>query len=114
MGGYILRYFTLLGCLALLPSLCNAQRYTFRGYGQSEGLSNLTPTCMLQDREGFIWIATQNGIFRYDGFHFEPFSLNSGLPTHNVQILYEDASRRLWVGLENAVGFLQGGTFRTV
>jgi signal transduction histidine kinase/CheY-like chemotaxis protein/ligand-binding sensor domain-containing protein len=69
---------------------------------------------MLQDREGFIWVATQNGIFRYDGFRFQPFALDSSLPTHNIQTLHEDASQRLWVGLENAVGFLKRGAFRTV
>ena len=49
--------------LAILP-VCSAQRYTFQLYGQLDGLSNLTPTSLLQDRTGFLWVGTQNGLFR--------------------------------------------------
>jgi hypothetical protein len=41
----------------------------------TEGLTNLAPLSLLQDREGFLWVGTQNGLFRYDGSRFD--SLNS-------------------------------------
>ena len=48
-----------------------AQRYTFKEY--VEGLGNLNVNCMLQDRTGFLWIGTENGLFRYDGSRFQDF-----------------------------------------
>ncbi|MDH0867206.1 hypothetical protein, partial [Mitsuaria sp. GD03876] len=43
-------------------------------YQEREGLQNLTPTCLLQDRRSVLWICTENGLFRFDGFqvHAEP------------------------------------------
>ena len=44
-----------------------AQRYNFKFYGEEEGLQNLAVQVVLQDRAGFLWAGTQNGLFRYDG-----------------------------------------------
>jgi ligand-binding sensor domain-containing protein len=101
-------------CLVLFPLLGECQRYTFREYGQAEGLSNLTVNSIEQDRQGFIWAATQNGVFRYDGFRFERYPLDPGLQTHNIQTLHEDSFGRLWVAVENGVGFYQGRTLHLV
>ena len=73
----------------LAPSLAYAQRYTFQMYGQSEGLTNLAPLAVLQDHAGFLWVGTQNGLFRYDGSRFEPFNIADGLPASRVDSLYE-------------------------
>src|ERR1700688_4483715 len=77
--------------LLSVPQLCRAQRYNFQLYGQAEGLSNLVPLCMLQDRTGFLWVGTQNGLFRYDGTRFEMFDTTQGLPSSRVLSLYEDS-----------------------
>ncbi len=61
--------------LVIFASTCAlAQRYTFQLYGRAEGLTNLTPISVLQDRTGFLWVGTQNGLFRYDGSQFEAFN----------------------------------------
>ncbi len=73
----------------LAPSLAHAQRYTFQMYGQSEGLTNLAPLAVLQDHSGFLWVGTQNGLFRYDGSRFESFNIAEGLPASRVDSLYE-------------------------
>ncbi len=77
-------------CLLLARSLCFAQRFSFELYGQAQGLTNLVPTAMVQDRAGFLWIGTQNGLFRYDGSYFEVFGAAQGLPSSRVIGLYED------------------------
>ena len=66
--------------LLAIAAICSAQRYQFQLYGQTDGLTNLTPVCMLQDHTGFLWVGTQNGLFRYDGTHFEAFTPAQGLP----------------------------------
>jgi ligand-binding sensor domain-containing protein len=60
----------LLAYLAATTPLC-AQRYNFKFYGQEERLQNLAVQAVLQDREGFLWVGTQNGLFRYDGSRFK-------------------------------------------
>ena len=41
--------------------------YVFQKVGEDVGMSTITPQSMMQDRRGFIWIATQSGLLRYDG-----------------------------------------------
>jgi ligand-binding sensor domain-containing protein len=69
--------------LALLTlaggSLC-AQEYSFRSFGAAEGLTNLVIRGIYQDGVGFLWVSTENGLFRYDGDRFEPFGPAQGIP----------------------------------
>jgi len=57
---------TLLAWLPLaLP--VRAQQYSFRYYGTDEGLTSVAVKALFQDRTGFLWVGTENGLFRYDG-----------------------------------------------
>jgi len=60
----------------------------------------------LQDKEGFIWVATKNGLNRYDGYSFKVFSndpYNShSLSSNTILKLFEDSKGRIWAGTENA------------
>ncbi|MGA2910167.1 MAG: diguanylate cyclase [Terracidiphilus sp.] len=79
--------------LALLTlaggALC-AQEYSFRSFGVAEGLNNLAIRRIYQDRVGFIWVSTENGIFRYDGDRFEAFAAEQGIPL-NSGVAFGDA-----------------------
>ena len=81
-----------------------AQRYTFEDY--SEGLGNLNVLCMLQDHAGFLWMGTQNGLFRYDGSRFLEFGRADGLAGTFVNALVEDRGRRLWAGTTEGLFYL--------
>lgn len=67
-----------------------------------DGLSQSTITALLQARQGFMWIGTQEGLNRYDGYTFKvykndpdnPFSISN----NTVTTLYEDDAGYLWVG----------------
>ena len=56
-----------------VASPVEAQQYSFRYYGTEEGLTNLAVKAVFQDRTGFLWAGTENGLFRYDGQRFERF-----------------------------------------
>ena len=49
-----------------------------------------------QDRTGFIWVYTANGIARYDGYNFKHYSLSNGLANNDIWDLWEDSKGRLW------------------
>jgi len=104
---------SILGALLASP-FCLAQRYTFKPYGQAEGLSNLNINVLLQSRAGVLFAGTENGLFRYDGERFERVNLGPDILVGNVLALHEDAQARLWVGRQNGVGYLEGSVFRVM
>ena len=70
-----------------------------------EAPSSITPTAMLQDRDGLIWIASQTGLGSWDGYRFRTYIADPGkpgsLPSSYVNALHEDREGRLWVGTDN-------------
>jgi len=56
----------------------------FRSFGPSEGLRNLVIVGIAQDRAGLLWVATDDGLYRYDGHRFARFSVEDGLPSSSV------------------------------
>ncbi len=91
----------LLALLAATPAW--AQRYNFKFYGEEEGLRNLGVQVVLQDRAGFLWTGTQNGLYRYDGSRFTTFSKNEGLPGTRIESLHQAADGTLWVGTRSGL-----------
>lgn len=67
--------------------------------------SDISPTALLQDREGLIWIASQTGLVSWDGYRFRTYISDPGmpdsLPSSYVNALYEDHDNRLWVGTDS-------------
>jgi ligand-binding sensor domain-containing protein len=58
-------------------STCHGERYTFDSY--ADGLGNLNVRTMVQDRAGYFWLGTENGIYRFDGARFRKFGIEQGL-----------------------------------
>lgn len=62
------------------------------------GLSNRFVNALCQDGDGFIWIGTQHGLSRYDGYEFKLFTReNSGLSSNNIHRLYPVEDHKIWV-----------------
>ena len=70
--------------------------YTFRSYGPEQGLRNQAVTGMVQDRDGFILVSTEDGLFRYDGSRFERFGTTEGLFSDSIVSLYQEPRGRIW------------------
>jgi len=84
--------------LILAPGILAAKEYSFKLYTRQEGLLNQVINCLLQDRKGFLWAGTQNGLYRYDGARFSFFGRADGLPDETIQSLFETPDGTLWVG----------------
>src|SRR3984885_10908852 len=82
----------------LTVSATYGQRYNFKFYGEEEGLQSLAVQIVLQDRSGFLWVGTQNGLYRYDGNRFVSFGKADGLPDAHIESLHESIDGTLWVG----------------
>lgn len=66
-----------------------------------DGLSQSSVTCILQDRSGFMWFGTQDGLNRYDGYNFKVFknipSDTTSLTDNFIFSIYEDQSGILYI-----------------
>ena len=76
-------------------------KYYFTHLGVEEGLSQNTVWCSLQDRQGFMWFGTKDGLNRYDGQEFRIFRNDSdgtSLKGNFIRSLFEDEAGCIWVG----------------
>lgn len=93
-------------CLALLilPGLARARsnHIIFSEISIEEGLSRSIVSCLVQDRRGFMWFGTEDGLNRYDGYRVrvlrhDPHEANS-LSYNEILSILEDRSGMLWIG----------------
>lgn len=69
-----------------------------RFLGVKDGLSNRTVHSLFRDDEGFLWIGTEEGLNRYDGYRFKVYnSSNSGFPFNHISHIYEDEDGWFWL-----------------
>jgi signal transduction histidine kinase/ligand-binding sensor domain-containing protein len=88
----------------LLIFTCNPlpgqEIFRFEHISTQEGLSQNTVSTMLCDREGFLWIGTNNGLNRYDGYNFKVFKSGTdkagAFPNNRVSELWQDKMNFIW------------------
>jgi len=86
------------------------QRLRFEEIETLKGISTSEVLKVYQDREGFIWIATRYGLFKYDGYQVRSYKSNIYTPellTNNViSCLADDYDHNLWIGTSDGVNVL--------
>ncbi len=81
----------------------SGQYYPYTLYTADDGLPSNNVYRILQDTKGQIWIATINGIAKYDGYSFKTFKVPEGLPSNDVFHLVEDYNNRIWIFNDNNI-----------
>ncbi len=101
---YLLIYIALL----VVPAdmLLIGREFEIEHYTSEDGLPQNFIYCSLQDRKGFLWFGTRNGLTRFDGYKFKvfqhiPFDSNS-LSGNHIASICEDTKGNIWVGTYNA------------
>lgn len=88
----------------------------FEQFATPEGLPNNIVQQIYQDKDGFIWIATAYGLFRYDGYDINTLKSNLYTPgkliNNNVICVAEDNAHRLWIGTHEGVCIMDKRTGR--
>jgi signal transduction histidine kinase/ligand-binding sensor domain-containing protein/CheY-like chemotaxis protein len=79
----------------------------------SAGLPQNSVQAILQTRDGYVWIGTEEGLVRFDGEKFDVFNHNNtpGLPGRDVRCLFEAVDGTLWIGMVGGLGRLRDGHF---
>jgi len=98
----------------LLAISSQTERLHFKHLGIQNGLSSNIINQIVEDSYGFIWIATPNGLNRFDGskvitFYFNPADTGS-IPSNNVPTLAIDRAGNLWVGTKEGLCRFNYGT----
>ncbi|QNF34451.1 hypothetical protein HUW51_17600 [Adhaeribacter swui] len=103
----------LYGLLILLisfPGLSQIRELNFTRLSVENGLPENFITCSLQDKLGYMWFGTQNGLVRYDGYNLKVYNLETAdkkdRTFRSVWYIFEDSKDNLWIGT------LQQGVFR--
>ena len=69
----------------------------FQKIDQSQGLSSSKITGIVKEKNGFIWISTQNGLNRYDGHSVRVYNKrNSNIESNDISSLFLDSKNRVW------------------
>lgn len=88
-------------CITVFTFANSNSHYYFRNLGPAEGLSHSTVNVIFQDRTGFMWFGTKDGLNRFDGNSFRVFKKeNSGLGNNLITAVCEDFEGKIWVGTD--------------
>ena len=81
--------------------------YAFQHLSRADGLSQASVFAIAQDRSGFMWFGTRNGLNRYDGYQFKVYkkdTTDNSIPADDVRNLYADTqTNHLWIGTNYGV-----------
>ena len=98
---------TIVIIIAFLSTASAQKNLLFEHFSVRDGLSNPVGNCILQDKYGFLWIGTDDGLNRYDGYDFKVYKNNpsdtASIPINTVYSLLEDHQGRLWIGGDGAI-----------
>lgn len=98
----VITHIMLSGCLH-----AQTQDLFFEHLNYEEGFASSMISSIIQDNNGFIWLGTEGGLLRYDGYHFVRHSRDQAvegtISNNHVNCIYEDRERNLWIGTSNGV-----------
>lgn len=94
----MLRLAFIILCINFYSLLLGQNNYTLsKAFTTSDGLpSNHIYRC-IEDNKGFLWVATDAGIARFDGKHFQNFTTQQGLPDNEVLSVFKENNGTIWV-----------------
>lgn len=103
-----------LGTAACLPPFLQAQERIDRSFRIADGLSNPQVYSIAEDRDGFLWIGTWDGVNRFDGVHFTRFHDQDGVPLGRIFAIHQAVDGPLYLGGEGGAAFFNGERFLPV
>jgi diguanylate cyclase (GGDEF)-like protein len=94
-------------------ALSPAQHYSFSD--SSSGLDNLNISCAARDNDGFLWIGTDNGLYRFDGAQYTRIGAAQGMTGRSIQDIFIGPDGSMLVGTTGEIFFRgQNGQFEEV
>jgi signal transduction histidine kinase/ligand-binding sensor domain-containing protein len=89
-------------------------QYSVTVWSQQQGLPQDTIRAITQTTDGFLWLGTDEGLARFDGYEFVAFGKNRGdLPSNSVNVLAAGPDGSLWIGTPSGLTRYANGRFQT-
>lgn len=102
-----LKLFVLLYLFFLHGILVKSSDYYFRNMAVEDGLSQNMVYSIMQDKTGFMWFGTMDGLNRYDGIQFRIFKKGNGNPhtigSNKIFSILQDEDEKIWIGTANGI-----------
>jgi len=93
----LLLKFSIFLCLTLSCHFATAQRFPSVHFTIKDGLPSNAVYCVFKDSRGIIWIGTDAGLVKYNGFQFKTFTKKDGLAGNFIRDIKEDKYGNLWI-----------------
>ena len=101
----------ILFALLLFCRVAFSQQFNYTSFQTGNGLPSSETYCILQDKQGYIWVSTDNGVCRYDGKEFRTYTTTDGLTDNTIFRMCEDHKGRIWFASQsNEICYWQNGT----
>jgi diguanylate cyclase (GGDEF)-like protein len=100
--------------LSLQPRPAPAQHAQFQVYGTEQGLESLAVRGVGEDEQGFLWAATEAGLYRFDGTEFQAASAEAGVPEEPVTLLFRSSTGHLWAIAAQSLLYEDKGKFQPI
>lgn len=101
------KYLKLFLLLPIVLSAFNDTDYEFKQININDGLSQSMIFAIMQDKVGYMWFGTANGLNRYDGYEFKVYRNNSkdstSISDNGITSIYEDEDGYIWIGTNEGV-----------
>ena len=102
-----LKFFIIFLLYLLTNNLHAQENFVFENLSIPQGLSNPTINTIIEDKYGFLWLGTDDGLSRYDGYEFKVYKNNpsdsTSLPGNTIYAICEDNNGDLWIGGNNVL-----------
>lgn len=105
-----IRLASALAVVLAYPCPLRAQQFTVQTYAVADGLPHQDVLCLVADRDGFLWICTEDGLARFDGSRFTSYGTEEGLPYPVINNVLHARSGTRWVATNGGgVAILETG-----
>src|SRR5258708_16622902 len=90
-------------------------QYTRPTWRQEQGLPQDTIRAIAQTTDGYLWLGTDEGLARFDGYEFEIFGKDhGGLPSNSITALAASNDGSLWIGTTRGLAYYRDRQFQTL
>lgn len=99
-------------CLYCAEAL-DLRKFVHRSWNNSNGLPQNSVKVIIQDNDGYLWLATQEGIVRFDGVSFKVFNKSNepAITSNFILSIFKDSTGKLWFGTESGLITRYNGIF---
>ncbi len=98
----------------VFPYKVHTQEFTYALFDTQDGLPSATITAIAEDKAGRLWIGTDAGLVRYNGYEFQDFYDNPTYHLGKVNTLAVDSSGRIWVGNNAGLSVFSDNAFHPI